>query len=98
MNLIATAKAWLAQDPDSVTAAELKSLIDSENLGELESRFASRLEFGTAGLRGELGAGPNRMNRIVVAQAAHAIANFLDGNRSAYLDPNGQLSVVIGYD
>ena len=98
MNLIATAKAWLAQDPDSVTAAELRALIDSENLGELESRFASRLEFGTAGLRGELGAGPNRMNRIVVAQAAHAIANFLNGNRSAYLDPNGQLSVVIGYD
>jgi phosphomannomutase len=98
MNLIATAKAWLAQDPDSVTAAELRALIDSENLSELESRFASRLEFGTAGLRGELGAGPNRMNRIVVAQAAHSIANFLNGNRSAYLDPNGQLSVVIGYD
>ena len=98
MNLLETAKAWLAQDPDSVTAAELKSLIDSEDLSKLESRFASRIEFGTAGLRGELGAGPNRMNRIVVAQAAHAIANFLTSNRSAYLDPNGQLSVVIGYD
>lgn len=98
MNLLETAKAWLAQDPDSVTAAELKSLIDSEDLSKLESRFASRIEFGTAGLRGELGAGPNRMNRIVVAQAAHAIANFLTSNRSAYLDPNGQLSVVIGHD
>ena len=98
MNLIDTAKAWLAQDPDSVTAAELQGLLDSENLAELESRFGSRLEFGTAGLRGELGAGPNRMNRIVVAQAAHAIAGFLNNNRSSYLDPNGQLSVVIGYD
>jgi phosphomannomutase len=98
MNLLEAAKAWLAQDPDSVTAAELKSLIDSEDLSKLESRFASRIEFGTAGLRGELGAGPNRMNRIVVAQAAHAIAGFLLNNRSSYMDPNGQLSVVIGHD
>jgi phosphomannomutase len=98
MNLIETAKAWLAQDPDSVTAAELQDLIDSENHAELESRFGSRLEFGTAGLRGELGAGPNRMNRIVVAQAAHAIVGFLKNNRSSYSDPSGELSVVIGYD
>ena len=98
MNLIETAKAWLAQDPDPVTAAELRDLIDSENHAELESRFGSRLEFGTAGLRGELGAGPNRMNRIVVAQAAHAIAGFLNKNRASYLDPSGHLSVVIGYD
>lgn len=98
MNLIETAKAWLAQDPDSVTAAELEELINSANQAEIESRFGSRLEFGTAGLRGELGAGPNRMNRIVVAQAAHAIAGFLIKNKDSYLDPSGQLSVVIGYD
>lgn len=98
MNLIETAKAWLAQDPDSVTSAELRALIDSENLPELEARFSTRLEFGTAGLRGELGAGPNRMNRIVVAQAADAIAGFLLKNRSEYLDPSGNLSIVIGYD
>ena len=98
MNLLETAKAWLAQDPDLVTAGELRALIESEDHAELESRFSSRLEFGTAGLRGELGAGPNRMNRIVVAQAAHAIAGFLLNNRSAYMDPSGQLSVVIGYD
>lgn len=98
MNLIETAKAWLAQDPDSATASELQDLIKTENLAELESRFGSRLEFGTAGLRGELGAGPNRMNRIVVAQAAHAIATFLLTNRAEYQDPNGQLSVVIGFD
>lgn len=98
MNLLETAKAWLAQDPDPVTAAELTELIAKENLAELESRFGTRLEFGTAGLRGELGAGPNRMNRIVVAQAAHAIARFLINNKTDYLDPQDELSVVIGYD
>lgn len=98
MNLIETARAWLAQDPDSDTAAELQDLIDSGQLQELESRFGSRLEFGTAGLRGQLGAGPNRMNRIVVGQAAHAIAGFLVANKAEYLDPQGELSVVIGYD
>lgn len=98
MNLIDAAKAWLAQDPDPITAAELQTLIANQDLSALESRFSSRLEFGTAGLRGELGAGPNRMNRIVVGQAAHAIARFLINNRSEYLDPSGNLSVVIGYD
>ena len=98
MNLIETAKAWLAQDPDAVTSAELEQLIAQGDLAALESRFSTRLEFGTAGLRGELGAGPNRMNRIVVGQAAHAIAHFLLNNRSDYQDPQGELSVVIGYD
>lgn len=89
---------WLNQDPDPQTRAELQAILDENNLEELRSRFSSRLEFGTAGLRGELGAGPNRMNRIVVAQAALAIARFLIANRSEFLDPNGELSVVIGYD
>ncbi|MEY4558816.1 MAG: hypothetical protein RL024_974, partial [Actinomycetota bacterium] len=48
--------------------------------------------------RGELGAGPNRMNRVVVAQAAFAIARFLNANRAEYLDKDGELSVVVGYD
>jgi len=89
---------WLNQDPDPETRAELQEILDENNLEELRSRFSSRLEFGTAGLRGELGAGPNRMNRVVVAQAALAIARFLIANRSEFLDPNGELSVVIGYD
>lgn len=98
MNLIETAKAWLSQDPDPETSRELEALILENDLPELESRFHSRLQFGTAGLRGELGAGPNRMNRIVVAQAAYAIAQFLTKNRESYLDPQGELSVVVGYD
>lgn len=89
---------WLNQDPDPETRAELQEILDENNLEELRSRFSSRLEFGTAGLRGELGAGPNRMNRVVVAQAALAIARFLIANRNEFLDPTGELSVVIGYD
>jgi phosphomannomutase len=90
-DLIDLARSWLAQDPDPETAEELKELIDSGRIDQLQSRFSTRLSFGTAGLRGELGAGPNRMNRVVVAQAAAGIARYLKRN---YIDPK----VVIGYD
>jgi phosphomannomutase len=85
------AQAWLAQDPDPETRAELQLLIDSEDIEGLESRFNTRLEFGTAGLRGELGAGPNRMNRVLVAQSAAGLGNYL-------LKHNQSPSVVIGFD
>jgi phosphomannomutase len=98
MDLVALANNWLAQDPDPVTRLELEQLIRAKDEAGLALRFDSRLQFGTAGLRGELGAGPNRMNRIVVAQAAYAIARFLNANRSDYLDKAGELSVVVGYD
>ena len=58
---------------------------------DLQDRFATRLEFGTAGLRGAIGAGPNRMNRVLVIQAAAGLAAFLAGR-------GGGQSVVIGYD
>jgi phosphomannomutase len=89
---------WLAQDPDPETRAELSALIESGDEQALTDRMGSRLAFGTAGLRGELGAGPNRMNRVLVAQAAAGLAEFLISNRSSYADQNGQLSVVIGFD
>jgi phosphomannomutase len=92
------AKAWLDQDPDPVTKLELQALIDNQDEEGLSSRFSTRLDFGTAGLRGELGAGPNRMNRVVVAQTALGLAEFLNANRETYLDPSGGLSAVIGYD
>lgn len=98
MSLIEKARAWSASDPDPKTKAELEQLITSENFPELEARFGQLLQFGTAGLRGELGAGPSRMNRVVVAYAALAIANFLKDNRDQYLDADGELSVVIGFD
>jgi len=76
MGLLEDARAWMAQDPDPVTRAELDALVARSEAGDtaatedLADRFSGRLEFGTAGLRGELGAGPMRMNRVLVAQAA----------------------------
>ncbi|MET7854549.1 phospho-sugar mutase [Streptomyces avermitilis] len=90
--LIARAKAWLAEDPDAETREELAKLIDAEDVTELAARFGGTLQFGTAGLRGELGAGPMRMNRAVVIRAAAGLA--------AYLKAKGEQGglVVIGYD
>jgi phosphomannomutase len=90
-SLIAKAKSWHAQDPDPETRAELERLIEASDQAGLEDRFGQRLGFGTAGLRGELGAGPNRMNRVLVAQAAVGIARYLKAN---FDDP----SCVIGFD
>ena len=98
MDLLASARDWLEQDPDPVTRSELSALIEAGDLPALQARFGSRLEFGTAGLRGELGAGPNRMNQVVVAQTALGLGRFLIANREAYLNDSQELSVVIGYD
>ena len=98
MDVLSAATTWLNQDPDPLTRSELQGLIASDDLEALNSRFLTRLEFGTAGLRGELGAGPNRMNQVVVAQTALGLGRFLLANRSEYLDQSGNLSVVIGYD
>ncbi|MEV8534924.1 phospho-sugar mutase [Streptomyces sp. NPDC051211] len=91
-DLIARAEAWLAEDPDPETAAELRGLIEADDLAELADRFAGTLQFGTAGLRGEIGAGPMRMNRSVVIRAAAGLA--------AYLKAKGHEGglVVVGYD
>jgi phosphomannomutase len=85
------ALAWIAQDPDPATRAELQALVDAGDTAALEDRFSGRLDFGTAGLRGELGAGPTRMNRVLVAQAAAGIAAYL-------LAREEHPTVVIGYD
>jgi phosphomannomutase len=89
--LVARAEAWLAQDPDETTRAELRALLDAGDEIALADRFDSRLAFGTAGLRGELGAGPNRMNRVLVSQAAKGLAAFL-------LEREASPSIVIGFD
>ena len=72
------AEAWLAADPDPETCAELEQLLAADSAAELQSRFGSTLKFGTAGLRGELGAGPNRMNRVVVRQTTAALVDYLN--------------------
>ncbi|MFJ8769622.1 phospho-sugar mutase [Streptomyces clavifer] len=91
-DLIARARTWLAEDPDPETREELAGLIDAGDLVALEDRFSGTLQFGTAGLRGEIGAGPMRMNRSVVIRAAAGLA--------AYLKAQGRTGglVVIGYD
>jgi phosphomannomutase len=67
-------EAWLDDDPDERDRAELRALLNSGDGAELADRFAGRLTFGTAGLRGAIGAGPNRMNRAVVRAATAAVA------------------------
>ncbi|MFE1767618.1 phospho-sugar mutase [Streptomyces angustmyceticus] len=94
--LINRAQAWLAEDPDPETREELAKLIeaagDEEIAAELAARFAGTLQFGTAGLRGELGAGPMRMNRSVVIRAAAGLAAYLKAQG------DGAGLVVVGYD
>ncbi|MEU8800377.1 phospho-sugar mutase [Spirillospora sp. NPDC048819] len=87
-DLRAQAEEWLAQDPDPGTRAELRAILDEGDDQALADRFGARLEFGTAGLRGELGAGPNRMNRVTVMRAAAGLA--------ARLPRSGR--VIIGFD
>ncbi|MUL42477.1 phospho-sugar mutase [Streptomonospora sp. PA3] len=82
------ARSWLDQDPDPVTREELAGLLDADDEAGLADRFGARLEFGTAGLRGRLGAGPNRMNRVTVMRAAAGVAHWAGSGST----------VVIGYD
>jgi phosphomannomutase len=98
--LLDRARAWLSDDPDPDTRTALDRLLDAAGSGdegaavELIDAFDGRLEFGTAGLRGALGPGPNRMNRAVVTRAAAGLASYLNA-----ATPAGETRpVVIGYD
>src|SRR5687768_644921 len=97
VDLLAAARAWAADDPDPVTRAELEGLATSAESGdeaaatELADAMAGLLEFGTAGLRGRLGGGPNRMNRAVVIRAAAGLAAYLE-------EQDAEPFVVIGFD
>lgn len=99
-DLYARADAWIAHDPDPVTRHELHALVararagDEPALRQLKDRFSGPLEFGTAGLRGVIGAGESRMNRSVVLRTTWGLAMYLHeqvpGVRTR--------GVVIGYD
>jgi phosphomannomutase len=95
--LLAQALAWIDDDPDPATRTELDALLDAVAAGDpaartdLADRFDGTLEFGTAGLRGAVAAGPNRMNRAVVSRAAAGLAAYLHGIGDTR-------PVVVGYD
>ena len=98
-SLVARAQAWIADDPDPRTRGELKGVLaaarsgDADAQADLQDRFAGLLQFGTAGLRGALGAGPARMNRVVVLRAAAGLTAYLQQARGTR-----GVTVVIGYD
>lgn len=85
---------WLEKDPDPQTREELQHLIDQQALADLEDRFSQRLEFGTAGLRGKVGCGPNRMNRLVIQETATGLGHYL----IEQVENAETRGVVIGYD
>src|ERR687891_53715 len=80
-DLLAAARAWRDDDPDPETRAEVERLLEANgggpDLDGLRDRFGAALAFGTAGLRGEMGAGPNRMNRVTVIRATAGLARYL---------------------
>ena len=96
-DLVAKAKAWMTGDPDPATVAELEALLAAPDLSktDLADRFAGGLEFGTAGLRGVIGAGPNRMNRAVVRRTTFGLAKYLLATFGEEAKARG---VVIGFD
>lgn len=105
--LLNEATVWVAGDIDVADKAEISALVAAARetsggkrtpgaqaaIAELQDRFAGPLAFGTAGLRGAMAAGPNRMNRAVVARAAAGLAEFLKDSL-----PGKKPRVVIGYD
>ncbi len=102
--LLAQAEAWLADDPDPATRDELRIAIEAARGGDvaavddLADRFAGMLQFGTAGLRGILGAGPNRMNRAVVIRAAAGLVAYLRNDPATGGLGATAPVVVVGFD
>ena len=107
------AAAWLSDDPDPETRGELSAWIAEEKVVDLEDAFSQTLEFGTAGLRGLLGPGPNRMNHVVVSRAtaglcAHLLATVpnaatrgiaigFDGRKNSREFANDVAEIVAGF-
>ncbi len=90
-DLAEAARTWIDGDPDPDTRAELAALIAAGDEAELAERMAGSLAFGTAGLRGRVEAGSNRMNRAVVIRTTAGLADYL-------IRSGGDGPVVVGYD
>ena len=89
-SLVGEVQAWIADDPDPVTASQLQLWLDSNNEAELRTSFNGFLQFGTAGLRGPIRPGPSGMNRAVVGRTAAGLVT--------YMKERNLTSVVIGRD
>lgn len=89
-DLLDRTRAWISGDPDETTRAELTALVNREAWEELSERMNGVLEFGTAGIRGRVEAGSNRMNRAVVIRTTAGLAQFLTANRAG--------PVIVGFD
>ena len=72
--LISEAQEWLEHDPDPETRNEINELLEKEKKEKIKELFNSHLSFGTARLRGSLGPGPNRMNRVTVRRLAYGLS------------------------
>lgn len=88
------AHSWIENDPDPITRQEIQRLLDTDQTVILQQRLSERLKFGTAGLRGEMGAGLNRMNRLVILQTTVGLAEYLQQIESN----QQQQSVIVGFD
>lgn len=82
------ARAWAQLDPEPVSRRAIEGALADDDLEALDAWFGRRLDFGTAGVRGPVGPGPNRMNRVVVRQTAAGFGRWL--GQGAF--------VVVGYD
>ena len=89
--LIERAKDWLASDPDDRTSRATEAMIQNKDVALLEQHFGRQLRFGTAGIRGPLGPGPNCMNRVTVQRVTYGLGVYLERI-------NGPSKVVIGFD
>jgi phosphomannomutase len=93
-DLIATARRWIEGDPDPVTRSELQAIVDAEDLDGLQAAIGEPLTFGTAGIRGQVGPGPGRMNRATVIRTTAGVADILLARHGGPPDT----AVALGFD
>ena len=93
-DLLEETRLWIDGDPDPETREALQSLIDSDDVSDLERAMGSPLTFGTAGIRGEVGPGSGRMNRATVIRTTRGLAEYLLSEHGGV--PNR--AVALGFD
>jgi phosphomannomutase len=93
-DILEAARAWIEGDPDPETKAALEAMIESSDRPRLERAMGGTLTFGTAGIRGEVGPGSNRMNRAVVIQTTRGLADYLIAEHGG----PPQAPVILGFD